>query len=65
MNMPLVKTEPMMAAPARPAAMSATVLPLAPPQGPPLAKRMLGWLREIAARVVPPAVVIALGLLVW
>jgi nitrate/nitrite transport system permease protein len=65
MNMPLVKTEPVMAAPARTAAMSATVLPLARPQGPPLAKRMLGWLREIAARVVPPALVIALGLLVW
>jgi nitrate/nitrite transport system permease protein len=65
MNMPMVKTEPMMAAPARPAVMTATVLPLAPPQGPPLAKRMLGWLREIAARVVPPALVIALGLLVW
>jgi nitrate/nitrite transport system permease protein len=65
MNMPLVKTEHVMAAPARTAAMSATVLPLAPPQGPPLAKRMIGWSREIAARVVPPAVVIALGLLVW
>src|SRR3977135_3354924 len=65
MNMPLVKTEPMMAAPARPAAMTAAVLPLAPPQGPPLAKRMIGWSREIAARVVPPAIVIALGLLVW
>src|SRR3979411_2429009 len=65
MNMPLVKTEPVMAAPARTAAMSATVLPLAPPQGPPLAKRMIGWSREIAAAVVPPAVVIALGLLAW
>ena len=65
MNMPLVKTDSMMAAPINRAAMSATVLPLAPPQGPPLSKRMLGWLREVAARVVPPLVVIALGLLVW
>ncbi|HEX4556684.1 MAG TPA: nitrate ABC transporter permease, partial [Xanthobacteraceae bacterium] len=65
MNMPLVKTEPMMAAPIKSAVLSATVLPLAPPQGPPLAKRMLGWLREIAAHVVPPFVVIALGLLAW
>ena len=65
MNMPMVKTDSMMAAPINRAAMSATVLPLAPPQGPPLSKRMLGWLREVAARVVPPLVVIALGLLVW
>jgi nitrate/nitrite transport system permease protein len=65
MNMPLVKTDSMMAAPARPAAMTATVLPLAPPQGSPLGKRMLGWLCEIAARLVPPVVVIALALLVW
>jgi len=65
MNMPLVKTDSMMAAPINRAAMSATVLPLVPPQGPPLSKRMLGWLREVAARVVPPLVVIALGLLVW
>jgi nitrate/nitrite transport system permease protein len=65
MNMPLAKTDSMTAAPITSAVLSATVLPLAPPQGSPLGKRMLGWLREIAARVVPPLVVIALGLLVW
>jgi len=61
MNMPLVKTEAVMAVPAK----TATVLPLAAPKRPPLTRRIVGWLRDLAARVVPPIVVIALTLLVW
>src|SRR6267142_4325277 len=64
MNMPLVKTEPATALPAKPATMSATVLPLAPKR-PPLATRIAGGLRDLAAHVVPPVVVIALILLAW
>ncbi len=63
MNMPLVKTQPVMALP-KSAAPSATVLPLTPKR-PPLKTRIAGWLRDLGARVVPPIVVIALILLVW
>jgi nitrate/nitrite transport system permease protein len=61
MNMPASKTEPAIALPAK----AATILPLAKPKGPPLTTRLIGWLRNIAANVVPPLVVIALALLVW
>jgi nitrate/nitrite transport system permease protein len=59
MNMALVKAE---APPAVP--VTATVLPLEPRRQP-LASRLTSGLREVAARVVPPIVVIALTLLVW
>ena len=59
MNMALVKAE---ASPAVP--VTATVLPLEPRRQP-LASRLTSGLREVAARVVPPIVVIALTLLVW
>jgi nitrate/nitrite transport system permease protein len=61
MNMPASKTEPAIALPAK----AATILPLAKAKGPPLTTRLIGWLRNIAANVVPPLVVIALALLVW
>jgi nitrate/nitrite transport system permease protein len=60
MNMPLVKAE---ATATMPAAM-AKVLPLAPRRQP-VAGRMAARLRDVAANVVPPIVVIALTLLVW
>src|SRR5437879_6203998 len=60
MNMPLVRTEQIAAVPAA----TATVLPLAPKRQP-LAKRAAARLGDIAARVVPPIVVIAVTLLIW
>ncbi len=61
MNMPATKTEPVTPLPAKGAAM----LPLSKPKRPPLTTRLLGWLSDIAAAVLPPVVVIALALLVW
>ena len=58
MNMPLVKAEPTAMMP--PA--TAKMLPLAPKR-PALAARVAGRLGELAVRVVPPVVVIALALL--
>jgi nitrate/nitrite transport system permease protein len=61
MNMTVSKTETSVALPAP----IAKVLSLAKPKGPSLAKRIVGWLRHVAANVIPPVVVIALALLVW
>jgi nitrate/nitrite transport system permease protein len=60
MNLPVMKTEP--AVPV--AAPSAKVLRL-PPNRPAVVGQILSRLRDIAAHVVPPIVVIALTLLVW
>jgi nitrate/nitrite transport system permease protein len=60
MNMPLVKAEPAPPLPAAPA----KVLPLAP-RRPPLAAGLKARLGELAERVLPPVVVIALTLAVW
>ena len=71
MNMPVIKAETAVAlqAPAAtpvPASTpGATVLPLATPKRPSLASRAAGRASEVAARVVPPLVVIALGLTIW
>ncbi len=61
MHMPVIKTE----ATAALSAAVAKVLPLAKPKRPPLVTKFRGWLGDVAANVVPPAVVIALALLVW
>ena len=60
MNMPLLKAEP---ATAMPPAM-AKVLPLEPKRQP-LATRITAFLGDVAVRVVPPIVVIALILVIW
>ena len=60
MNMALVKAEAPAAIPATPA----KVLPLEPKRQP-LASRITPALGDVAARVVPPIVVIALTLLIW
>jgi nitrate/nitrite transport system permease protein len=60
MNMPLLKAEP---AAAMPPAM-AMVLPLEPKRQP-LATRITALLGDVAVRVVPPIVVIALILVIW
>src|SRR5712691_7396776 len=60
MNMPLVKAELSVAVPAA----TATVLPLEPKRTP-LAKRAAARLGDVAVRVVPPVVVIALILVIW
>jgi nitrate/nitrite transport system permease protein len=65
MNMPILKPEPAVALPAKAATATGMVLPLAPPKRPPLTTRILGRLRDVAAHVVPPLVVIALLLLLW
>src|SRR5437764_369382 len=62
MNMPLKKSQTAIAIPAP--GISAKVLSLAPKR-PPLAGRLLSYASAIAARVVPPVVVIALMLAVW
>src|SRR3954451_24427585 len=62
MNMPLKKSEIAIALPAP--AISAKVLTLAPKR-PVLAERLLSYASAIAARVLPPVVVIALVLAVW
>jgi nitrate/nitrite transport system permease protein len=60
MNMALVKAE----APAAIPATTAKVLPLEPKRQP-MASRIATRLGDVAARVVPPIVVIALTLLIW
>ena len=62
MNTPLKKSETTIALPAR--AVSAKVLTLAPKR-PPLGEKLLAYTSAVAARVVPPLVVIALTLIVW
>jgi len=62
MNMPLKKSETAVALPSP--ARSAKLLTLAPKR-PPLGGRLLAHLSAIAARVIPPFIVIALTLLIW
>lgn len=61
MNMPVMKTEAAVALPAT----TAKVLPLSAPKRPALASRIVTRAGEVAARVVPPIVVIAIALIVW
>jgi nitrate/nitrite transport system permease protein len=63
MNMPLKKSDTALALAAP--AVSAKVLSLGAPKRPPLAERMIAHGAAVAARVVPPIVVIALVLAVW
>jgi nitrate/nitrite transport system permease protein len=63
MNMPLKKSDTAVALPSP--AVSATVLTLAKPKRPPIAERALAVASSVAARVVPPVIVIALLLAVW
>src|SRR5947208_508952 len=63
MNMTLKKTEIAFALPAP--AISAKVLSLGTPKRPPLVEQLLSYTSAVAARVVPPLVVIALILAVW
>jgi len=66
MNMTVMKTETATPVPATPApAAAAKVLPLAASRKTPWRSRILLGIQEVAARVVPPIVVIALVLLVW
>ena len=65
MNMPIMKSEaqsPVLES-AAPAA-TAKVLPLSPKRAP-LSERIATGLRDVAARLVPPIVVIAFALLIW
>jgi nitrate/nitrite transport system permease protein len=62
MNMPVLKSETVVA---QPPVMGAVILPLAASKGPSLQSRLAGYARDIAARVVPPVVVIAIGLVIW
>jgi nitrate/nitrite transport system permease protein len=59
MNMPVMRTETAVPLPA------GKVLPLGAPKRTPLRTRIMAGAGEIAARVVPPVIVIALGLLIW
>src|SRR5262245_10609299 len=61
MNMPVLKSETVSA---QPTATTATIVAL-PPRRSPLATRLAARAQAISARVVPPAVVIALILLIW
>ena len=60
MNMPLLKTAPATAMPQ----VSAKVLPLEPKRQP-FGSRIATRLKDVAATVVPPTVVIALVLIIW
>jgi nitrate/nitrite transport system permease protein len=59
MNMPVMRTETAVPLPA------GKVLPLGAPKRTALRTRIMAGAGEIAARVVPPVIVIALGLLIW
>jgi nitrate/nitrite transport system permease protein len=61
MNMPVMKTEAAVALPAT----TAKVLPMSAPKRPTLAARFATRTGEVAARVIPPIVVIAIALIVW
>ena len=67
MNMPLKKSETSIAlsAPGLGATASAKILSLGAPKRPPLAERLLAFASAVAARIIPPIVVIALVLAVW
>ena len=66
MNMPVMKSEVTGAVSGGPGApvMAAKVLPLAIKR-PLLQTRLASWAREVAARVLPPLIVVVLGLVVW
>src|SRR5262249_2920436 len=61
MNMPLVKSENIRVA----SIATARVLPMGRPRRPPLAERLSAIGSSIAARIIPPAVVLAVGLVIW
>lgn len=61
MNMPVMKTEAAVALPAT----TARVLPMSAPKRSTLASRIATSAGEVAARVIPPIVVIAIALIVW
>jgi nitrate/nitrite transport system permease protein len=61
MNMPAIKTESATALPASTAAPIVTMKPKRPPR----AERYLKMAKETAVRVVPPLIVVALGMLIW
>jgi nitrate/nitrite transport system permease protein len=61
MNMPVLKSETVSAAPTT---TTATIVAL-PPRRAPLAVRLAARARGVSARVVPPVVVLALVLLIW
>jgi nitrate/nitrite transport system permease protein len=63
MSIPLKKSETAVALPS--ARVGAKVLALGAPKRPPIADRVLAHAAVVAARVVPPMVVIALILLLW
>src|SRR5947209_10625094 len=65
MNVPLKKSETAMARPAHGASVGARILSLGAPKRPPPIERLLACASAIAARVIPPIVVIALVLAVW
>ena len=62
MNLMAIKVE---AAPARPQRRAGVVTALPLKASPPRAPRVLAALQDLAARVIPPAVVVALLLIVW
>jgi nitrate/nitrite transport system permease protein len=63
MSMPVTKSESVALAPSH--AATARVLPLGRRPRPPLLSRLAALFGRLAARAIPPAVVLALALLVW
>jgi nitrate/nitrite transport system permease protein len=61
MNMPAIKTEPATALPTSTAAPIVTIKPKRPPR----TERYLKMAKETAVRVIPPLIVVALGMLIW
>jgi len=61
MNMPLIKSENIRVSPIA----TARVLPIGRPKPPPLTDRLSVIGSSIAARIIPPAVVLAVGLVIW
>jgi nitrate/nitrite transport system permease protein len=61
MNMPAIKTEHATAVPASAAAPVVTMKPKRPPR----LERYIKMAKETAVRVIPPLVVLALGMLIW
>src|SRR5215468_10417642 len=61
--MPVMKSPPVETVPS--VLSGASVVPLRRPARPPFAQRIVTIARAVAGRVVPPLVVIVLGLLVW
>src|SRR5262245_63381461 len=61
MSMPLVKSDNIRVAPIA----TARVLPLGEPKRPPLVGRLSAIGSSIAARIIPPTIVLAVGLVIW